>query len=89
MLLSYGFLAQLFPVLLATFFWRRATGPGVLAGLSAGFVTVIVWNLWPALQWQGVHPGVWGLLANVPLLLVVSWATQPMSEEHVSQFVIE
>ena len=89
LLLSYGFLAQLFPVLLATFFWRRATGPGVLAGLSAGFVTVIVWNLWPALQWQGVHPGVWGLLANVPSLLVVSWATQPMSEEHVSQFVVE
>jgi SSS family solute:Na+ symporter len=89
LLLSYGFLAQLFPVLLATFFWRRATGPGVLGGLLAGFVTVIVWNLWPALQWQGIHPGVWGLLANVPVLVSVSWVTQPLAEDHVSQFVVE
>jgi SSS family solute:Na+ symporter len=88
LLLSYGFLAQLFPVLLATFFWRRATAAGVLAGLGGGFLAVVVWNLWPALQWQGVHPGVWGLLANIPLLVGVSLATRPMPEAHVRQFVV-
>ncbi len=89
LLLSYGFLAQLFPVLLATFFWRRATGSGVLAGLATGFVAVIVWNFWPQLQWQSIHPGVWGLLFNVPVLLGVSLATAPMADGHVAQFVVE
>jgi len=89
LLLSYGFLAQLFPVLLATFFWSRATGPGVLAGLGTGFLVVIVCNFWPALQWAGIHPGVWGLLGNVPVLIAVSWLTRPMAAEHVRQFVVE
>jgi solute:Na+ symporter, SSS family len=88
LLLSYGFLAQLFPILLATFFWRRATSAGVLAGLGAGFLAVITCNLWPGLQWHGIHPGVWGLLCNVPLLVVVSLATKPMPEAHVRQFVV-
>ena len=89
LLLSYGFLAQLFPVLLVTFFWRRSTGPGVLAGLVAGFVAVIATNLWPELQWRGVHPGVWGLLVNVPVLVAVSLASRPMDERHVRRFVVE
>ncbi len=88
LLLSYGFLAQLFPVLLVSFFWRRATAAGVLAGLGAGFLVVIACNLWPQLQWQGVHPGVWGLLANVPLLIAVSLATRPPPAEHVDDFVV-
>jgi SSS family solute:Na+ symporter len=88
LLLSYGFLAQLFPVLLATFFWPRATGPGVLAGLAAGFLAVIVCNAWPQLQWQDIHPGVWGLLLNVPVLVAVSLATRPPADEHVRQFVV-
>jgi len=88
LLLSYGFLAQLFPVLLATFFWRRATGRGVLAGLAAGFVAVVATNLWPELQWQGIHPGVWGLAVNVPVLVGASLMTERMEEDHVRQFVV-
>ena len=36
LLLSYGFIAQLFPLLCAAFFWPRTTRPGALAGLAAG-----------------------------------------------------
>jgi SSS family solute:Na+ symporter len=88
LLLAYGFLAQIFPVLVATFFWPRATPAGVLAGLAAGSVATVVWNLVPSLQWQGIHPGIWGLAINVPVLVLVSLLTAPMDDEHVEQFVV-
>jgi SSS family solute:Na+ symporter len=89
LLWAYGFVAQLFPLLLATFFWPRATRPGALAGILAGCAVTIVWNAYPALQWQQIHPGIWGVLANVLVLVAVSLMTRPMDEGHVAQFVVE
>ena len=88
LLMAYGFLAQIFPVLVVTFFWPRATPAGVLAGLAAGSLVTVIWNLVPSLQWEGIHPGIWGLAANVLALVTVSLATPPMSEEHVEKFVV-
>jgi SSS family solute:Na+ symporter len=87
LLLSYGFIAQLFPTLIALFYWKRSTPAGVIAGLLTGCVVVIVWNLVPSLQWQQIHPGIFGIAAHVLTLIVVSLRTQPMDEEHVRQFV--
>jgi len=87
LLLSYGFIAQLFPVLITIFYWRRSTPVGVLSGLAAGCMVTIVWNLVPELQWQGIHPGIFGVLANVFFLVTVSVLTRPMDPEHVAQFV--
>jgi SSS family solute:Na+ symporter len=89
LLLAYGFIAQLFPLLLVTFFWSRATPPGVLAGLLAGGTVTVLWNLFPALQWQQIHPGIWGVFANSLVMVAVSLASSPMDEEHVAQFVVE
>jgi SSS family solute:Na+ symporter len=87
LLLSYGWIAQLFPALMAAVYWRRSTGPGVLAGLGAGGLATLVWNLFPALQLGEVHPGIWGLGANVVCLVGVSLLTAPMDREHVQTFV--
>jgi len=89
LLLAYGFVAQLFPLLLATFFWPRATRPGVIVGLLAGCTVTVIWNIFPALQWQQIHAGIWGVLANVVVMVAVSLATRPMDEEHVAQFVVQ
>ena len=75
LLLSYGFIAQIFPALIASLYWRRSTPTGVIAGLVAGCLTTVVWNLIPVLQWQQIHPGIWGLAANASILLAVSLAT--------------
>ena len=88
LLLSYGFVAQIFPVLLAALYWPRSNRQGILAGLGAGCLVTVLWNLIPELQWQQIHPGVWGLAANIPTLVAVSLATRPMDQEHVRQFVV-
>ncbi len=88
LLFSYGFLNQFLPLLVAAFFWPRATRPGVLAGLIVGCTTVIVWTSFPELQWQKIHPGIWGLAANFIVMVSVSLATAPMDDEHVREFVV-
>ena len=88
LLFSYGFLNQFLPLLIAAFFWPRATRPGVLVGLIVGCATVIIWTRFPELQWQRVHPGIWGLAANMIATVAVSLATQPMDDEHVREFVV-
>ena len=87
LLLSYGFIAQIFPALIASLYWRRSTPTGVIAGLVAGCLTTVVWNLIPVLQWQQIHPGIWGLAANTSILLAVSLATRPMDPTHVAEFI--
>ena len=87
LLLSYGAIAQIFPALLAALYWRRSTPRGVLSGLLAGCLVTLAWNLFPALQWQEIHPGIWGLAANVLVMTTVSLATPPMDDRHVEIFV--
>ncbi len=86
LLLSYEAIAQIFPAVLAAIYWRRSTPAGVLTGLVAGCTVSGIWLLFPALQWQQIHPGIFGLVANVICLVVVSLATRPMDEEHLQQF---
>ena len=88
LLYSYGFLSQFFPLLLAAFFWPRATRPGVISGLLAGCAVAVIWHKFPGLQWQQIDPGIFGLVANVITMVGVSFATKPMDDEHVRQFVV-
>ena len=87
LLLAYGFIAQIFPALIAALYWRRSTPWGVIGGLITGCAVTIVWNLDPSLQWQQIHPGIWGLGANVAVLVSVSRATPAMDPAHVEDFV--
>ena len=87
LLMSYGAIAQIFPTLIAVFYWPRCTGAGATAGLIAGFGLTALFNIYPSLQWQQIHPGIWGVMANVFAMIVVSMLTNPMKEEHVRQFI--
>jgi len=80
LLFAYGPIAQFFPVLIATLYWRRATGAGVVAGLVAGIATSLSVKLgW--LDGHGLHEGLWGLGPNVLALVSVSLATRPDGQE--------
>jgi SSS family solute:Na+ symporter len=87
LLVSYGAIAQIFPLVIAALYWRRSTTTGVVTGLIAGCLVTLIWNLFPELQWQGIHPGVWGLVVNVTATILVSLATPAMRAEHVDQFL--
>ena len=86
LLLSYGFIAQIFPSMIAALYWSRSTAPGVLGGLLAGCVVTVIWNLEAALQWQGIHPGIWGLAANALVMMAVSSVTRPAPDDRVQAF---
>ena len=87
LLLSYGAIAQVFPAALAALYWRGSTRAGVLSGLVTGCAVVTAFNLWPWLQWQEIHPGVWGLAANAACLVGVSRVTRLPAAGLTREFV--
>ena len=87
LLLSYGAIAQFFPLMIAALFWRRATRPGAIAGLLAGCGVTLALNLWPQLAVFGVHPGLYGAAANVLVLVAVSLRTDPPPPERVEPYL--
>ena len=74
---AYGGIAQIFPPLFAALYWPRATGPGALAGLVAGIAVNVLFLLAPELRPLPLHEGIYGLTANVLVLIGVSLATRP------------
>lgn len=83
LLWAYGPVGQFAPAVVATLYWRRATGPGVVAGLIAGAAVVTAgsvgreWLPWP------VHEGIYALVANVVALVAVSLVTAGRRDDGV------
>ncbi|HSG50022.1 MAG TPA: sodium:solute symporter family protein, partial [Longimicrobiales bacterium] len=84
---AYGVICQFAPPVIAALYWRRATTPGVVAGLVAGGLTAVFFWANPELKPFDMHEGVLGLLVHVPVLLGVSLATPAQSTEHVTGFL--
>ncbi|MEZ4700038.1 MAG: sodium:solute symporter family protein [Rhodothermales bacterium] len=74
---SYGGVAQIFPLIFAAFYWPRATGQGAVWGLIAGLTVNTVFLVAPAWRPVPLHEGVYGLAANLIVLIGVSLATAP------------
>jgi SSS family solute:Na+ symporter len=84
-LVAYGFVGQLFPGFLGIFVWPRATKAGILAGVISGVVLVALFNfVWP--NPLNVHAGIWGLLLNIPVFIIVSLFTKPAKKATLSRF---
>ncbi|MEM8548230.1 MAG: sodium:solute symporter family protein [Pseudomonadota bacterium] len=87
LLTSYGIIAQLAPPVVAALFWRRATTPGVIAGLVAGGATTLLCFFQPALKPIAVHEGLLGLAVHVPVLIIVSLLTPAQDSGRVEAYV--
>lgn len=84
---SYGGVAQIFPVVFAMFYWRRATKAGALAGLFGGIVISVLFLVMPELKPLPVHEGIYGLIVNITLLIFISLITSPDDPTRVEKFV--
>ena len=87
LLTSYGVIAQLAPPVVAALFWRRATTPGVIAGLLTGSAVALLCFFWPEFKPIALHEGIFGLIANVVVLTLVSLMTPAQDVAHVEAYV--
>ncbi len=75
-----------------TFLWKRVTREGALWGLVTGGGIALVLDLVVRLGFVsaettlGIHPGIYGVVGNVIVMVLVSLRTPPMPAEHVAQF---
>ena len=83
---SYGGVAQIFPLVFAMFYWKRATKAGAIAGLTSGILVNTFFLIYPLLKPLPVHEGIYGLIVNVTLLITVSLLTKPDEKERVEKF---
>ncbi|TVQ06256.1 MAG: sodium:solute symporter family protein [Balneolaceae bacterium] len=83
---SYGGVAQIFPIIFAMFYWKRATKAGALAGLFGGILVNTFFLTFAELKPIAMHEGMYGLAANIILLVGVSLLTQPDDPETVKKF---
>lgn len=86
LLASYGGVAQIFPTLIATFYWPRATAAGAMAGLFGGIGVNLVFLLHPGWRPVPLHEGLYGLLVNMLLLVSVSLLTRPTDATRVAEY---
>ena len=84
---AYGGVAQVFPVIFAMFYWPRATKAGAIAGLFGGILVNTLFLMFPEIKPIPMHEGMYGLAANVILLVGVSLATEPDPIDRVHKFL--
>jgi SSS family solute:Na+ symporter len=80
LIFAYGPVTQFAPGLVAVLCWRRATAPGVLAGLVLGIAVNLTYALAPGLRPLAIHPGAYGLAVNALAMVAVSLATRPRGD---------
>ena len=76
LLLAYGAIVQLAPAVYLAFLWKRATGPGIVAGLLVGFGLTALLVIRPDWRPWGIHEGLVGLAANLLTVVLISLLTR-------------
>ena len=84
---AYGPIVQFAPVIVATLYWKRATGPGVLSGMSVGIAVYLVLVIWPELAVGGVSSGLYAVFANTLTLVVVSLSSRSALSEREREYL--
>jgi len=85
LLLAYSGMTQLWPGAFIGIFWKRmnkyATGTGIIAGL----ITITYLGLIKGTNPLGIHFGLWGVIINVIVAVIVALLTKP-DEESFQRF---
>ncbi|HEU5138992.1 MAG TPA: sodium:solute symporter family protein [Bacillales bacterium] len=84
---AYGSIVQFAPGVYSAMYWRRATPTAVISGLIVGTVVNYYYQLVAASTPMDINAGILGLIANLIVLIVVSYATKPQDKKVVSEYV--
>ncbi len=87
LLWAYGPVGQFAPVVAATLYWRRATGLGAISGLVAGASVITLFVVFPGWRPWPIHPGLYGFVANVLILISVSLVTGHRAPDAEDRFL--
>lgn len=80
------------PLVLMSLFWRRINLAGAVAGIISGGFTVIVWDYIPLMNGEtlgtatSLYSLVVGFAISLVLIVLVSLATEPPTEEMLQEF---
>lgn len=69
---AYGGVAQIFPIIFAAFYWKKASRIAAICALTGGIVTNTFFLILPELKPFALHEGVYGLFVNIVLLVSLS-----------------
>jgi len=84
---AYGPVTLFAPTVVATLYWRGATGAGALGGLVGGMALLLTFQIAPWLRPWPVHAGLYALVANILILVVVSRLTRRELGEEERRFL--
>ena len=85
-LIALGIGVQFLPLILAAFYFKRATNWGAATGLLTGIITLSWFTFGPVKNPFGLHPGLIALLVNSVSLTLVSLITRPTAAHIVAGF---
>lgn len=84
---AYGSIVQFAPGVYAALYWRRATPVAILAGLVVGVGVNYFFQFSGVAAPFEIHAGIMGLMANVAIVLVLTYLTSPQGEATVEEYV--
>ena len=87
LLSAYGGVVQFAPAVAATLLSRRVTGRGVLSGLLVGSLVTVFFVIWPDLRPWSIHAGLYGLVVNTLVVVLVSVASGNAMREEEREFL--
>ena len=80
--------ASFFPIVLLGIFWKRANAAGAIAGIAGGLIVTVFYMIGnylnPSFNLFGIShlaAGLFGMIANFALTLIVSLLTEPPSPQ--------
>lgn len=86
LLLAYSGITQMFPGAVLGLFWRRMNKYAAGAGMIIGLFTITYLKFIVKSNPLGIHFGLWGLLVNFIVTIIVAYATKP--DENFERFKI-
>lgn len=86
-LIAFGGTSQIIVPTIGALFWKRANAYGAISGLLAGIIFTVAFTFIPGLDSPfDLNPGMWGLLLNAFLFVLVSLMTNPRDNKTIEKF---